>query len=113
MIRCKYILNGSRGQYIPRDFCREMILESFGLEQGDPDVIECLKGPPNGLDSEGEGSEHYWKAWDNIVGKAVRTDKEGHTWTLCESDGLYLVRDDMPKKWFDSSILLQDGVDYN
>lgn len=107
--KAEYLLDGARGQYIPRDFCTGMDLAAFGLSADDPNVLICLKGPPGGCDSvvwtdlqgvKHSGLEDYWDAWDCIMDLAVHTDKEGHTWTLWEDDGLFMVRDDMPEEWF-------------
>ena len=77
----KLLLDGHRGIYIPRDFCKEINLNKFsGL---DPDDAECCLAGPD--------EEWYWESWTNIMNHALHIDEDGDEWFLYQDDDLFLM----------------------
>lgn len=85
------LLSDARGQYIPRDFAREVIRENItGVSQEDLDTLAL--GPPGGCDSEEGASEHYWDIWTDVCDKArVRDEKKGITYTVYQDGDCWLI----------------------
>lgn len=81
--KIEFLLDGSRGIYLPRDFAKSFDIKSWGLTSDD---VYALSDPQG---------EHYWDAWNGVLTKAVHTDEDGQTWYLMQQDGdLFAVRDD-------------------
>ena len=81
--KIEFLLDGSRGIYLPRDFAKSFDIKSWGLSAED---VSDLSDP--------EG-DHYWEAWDDVLTKAVHTDADGQVWYLMQQDGdLFAIRDD-------------------
>lgn len=80
------LLDGNRGQYIPRDF----ILECYsgnakwsGLTEGEQ--VDCTE-PDRGW---------YWDSWDQVLNNAMYTDEQGHKWSLYQDSDLWAVCEEL------------------
>ncbi len=83
-------LSDARGQYIPRDFAVSIDRDRItGVELSQLDAL--AKGPPHGLDSEGDGCEDYWDIWSDVLDKAEITDSKGIVLRLEQDGDLWLV----------------------
>lgn len=87
------LLSDARGQYIPRDFCRDFNPVQWGFpdkflddddqwHSSDWDWDTCLQGPD---------SLAYWEAWDGILTHAKFTDPDGFEWLLYQDGDLWAV----------------------
>ena len=72
------LLDGNRGQYMPRDFLKEFKLKDFGLKVKD---YKHCKNP---------NSEYYWEAWDRLLVNA-RHIEDGNEFTLYQDGDLWLI----------------------
>ncbi len=82
-------LDDHRGIYIPRDFVESIVPEA--LSGVDPENIEILK--------EGPDHEWYWEAWEDVMSKAVVTDKAGFKYSIYQDGACWLIPDGM--EWSD------------
>ena len=73
------ILDGARGIYLPQDFARDCDPAAWSIPQETTDIL--LAGPDH---------EHYWDAWDDVVGRHERV-WDGKTWTLEQDGDLFAV----------------------
>jgi len=98
----KLYLDGSRGQYLPRDFARDT--KRSVISGVDAAVLDYLaRGPGGCLDEElpltadeTVRGEFYWDIWQTVLDDAVLTDpKDGARYTLYQNDDLWLV----PEGW--------------
>lgn len=82
----EFLLDSSRGVYLPRDFVELEEMNRWNL-LNDPRVFwardECRKGP--------DATELYWEAWDEILDSAYRIDEKGNRWTLHQDSDLFAV----------------------
>lgn len=75
------LLDGARGQYIPRDFALECagypdnINERWDVADGDLKILAA-----------GPDDELYWEAWDSVLDNA-RFNWEGKQWVLFLGEG--------------------------
>jgi hypothetical protein len=74
-------LSDARGQYIPRDFAREIRRDCVaGVDDAAWDVLEA-------------GPEHdaYWDVWSDVESWAVVTDQDGREFRLYQDGDLWLI----------------------
>lgn len=78
------ILSDARGVYIPRDFVvdnwneiAEEHCDKWGIKQEDREIL---------ADPE---HEHYWYAWDDVLGYAKFTSDNGDVYTLYQNGDLW------------------------
>ena len=80
-----HFLDSSRGQFIPRDFCRQINKEF--LQCVDFVLVEELS------QENSNDYEFYWENWDHII-KNARIQFEGNTYTLHQDGDLWLINYD-------------------
>lgn len=76
------LLDGNRGVFIPRDFAGfDHSMRSFNIDEDDADLQILRAGPDH---------EHYWDAWDSVLGRAKFTDSKGNEWHLTQDGDLWM-----------------------
>ena len=71
------------GVYIPKHFAENFILWD-GVSDSDREILES--GPDH---------EHYWDAWDAVLGAATYTDGNDNVWHLSQDGDLWAVCPDL------------------
>ena len=71
------LLSDSRGVYIPRDFA-DFGAHWDGVKAEDLEILAA--GPEH---------EHYWDAWDAVLGAATYTDGNDNVWHLSQDGDLW------------------------
>lgn len=80
MDKINLILNGARGQFIPRDFVTEFDLSKCsGVSQW---AIDQCKDPE---------SDHYWDAWNEILSNFKYRTYSGREFFLHQDENLWLL----------------------
>jgi hypothetical protein len=77
------LLSDSRGVYIPRDFA------DFGAHW-DGVTAEDLE-----ILAVGPDHEHYWDAWDAVLGAATYIDGNDNVWHLSQDGDLWAICPDL------------------
>jgi len=80
------VLSDRRGIYIPRDFAE--VVRAFTCWSGfkDEDIEILLQGPDH---------EHYWDAWDSVLGSTKFTDSRDRTWYLYQDGDLWIYNEEL------------------
>ena len=73
------LLSDSRGVYIPRDFA-DFGAHWDGVKAEDLEILAA--GPDH---------EHYWDAWDAVLGAATYVDEKGNVWHLSQDGDLWAI----------------------
>lgn len=69
------------GIYIPQLFAQRINLEC--LSGVTPDDMEILR--------QGPEHDHYWDAWDSVLGNAVLTNSDGERFHLWQDGDLWAI----------------------
>lgn len=77
------LLSDSRGVYIPRDFA-DFGEHWLGVKAEDLEILAA--GPDH---------EHYWDAWDAVLGAATYVDEKCNVWHLSQDGDLWAVCPDL------------------
>lgn len=80
MANVHLLLDGCRGQFIPRDFVTDFDLSRW---QGVSDWAREQCADPN--------NEGYWDAWQDILDNAVHTAPDGRRFTLHQDGDLWAL----------------------
>lgn len=81
------LLSDRLGVYIPREFAGfDHSIRSFNIDDNDEDLVILRSGPDH---------EHYWDAWDSVLGRAKFTDSKGNDWYLCQDGDLWLYCEEL------------------
>ena len=93
------LLSDARGQYIPRDFAREVHRWAIsGVDQADLDYL--ARGPGGLLDNDEDSAlvgdetvrgEFYWDVWEIVVNNAVVTDDKGQEYFVYQDGDCWLI----------------------
>lgn len=79
------LLSDNRGVNIPRDFAEfnhnTGPIRLFNIDEDDADLVILRSGPDH---------EHYWDAWDSVLGRAKYTDSKGNDWYLSQDGDLWM-----------------------
>lgn len=74
-----FLLDGSRGIYIPQNFAENFDTEEWHVSQEDANIL--LAGPDHDL---------YWETWDDVLSTAFY-EQNGHTFTLYQDGDLFAL----------------------
>ncbi len=76
------LLNDSHGIYIPQIFAEfDHSIRSWNIDSDDVDLTILRNGPD---------AEHYWEAWESILGRASFADSKGNVWHIYQDGDLWL-----------------------
>ena len=105
------LLSENRGQYIPRDFAREVKRECIsGVDAADLDYLArgpggCLDDDDTLADGETVRGEHYWDVWADVCDHATVTSTDGTEYMVYQDGDCWLIEkgadyDDRTDSWF-------------